>query len=329
MEEPKEKLDIKTALTIVSKAKEEISKVIVGQVDVIESFIIATIVGGHVLIEGAPGLAKTALVRTISTVFDCEFKRVQFTPDLLPSDIIGLNMYNKKTEKFYVEKGPIFTNLLLADEINRASSKVQSALLEAMAEGEVTIGGENFELKKPFFVFATENPVESLGTYALPQAQLDRFIFKIVIGFPDVEEEEVILNRIIAHSNLYKIELLKLLTPDQIVEVQAMIKKIYVDNKLEKYIVNIIDATRHPDVYKLKLGRFIEWGVGPRGTIALIMAAKGRAFLNGRDFVIDQDIRDIAYNVLRHRILLNYEAQAKKIDSLGVIDEILGKIKVF
>lgn len=325
----KKLLDSHSAYELLMKAREEIAKVIIGQEKVVDLFILAVISNGHILIEGAPGLAKTTIVMAISHIFNCEFKRIQFTPDLLPSDIVGINMYDKKTEKFEIQKGPIFCNLLLADEINRASSKVQSALLEAMAEKEVTIGGKSLKLAKPFLVFATENPVESLGTYALPQAQLDRFLFKILIDYPTNIEEEQIIKRTLTQESMYDVALEKVLVPEQIVKIQKMVKNVYMDKRLEVYIVKIIDATRKPKKYGLKLGAFIEWGVGPRGTISLIIASKAMAFFNNRDYVIDQDIKDIAYEVLRHRVLLNYEAQAKNISSENVIMEMLNKIDIF
>lgn len=305
--------------------KSEVAKVIIGQEEIIEYFLMGILANGHILIEGAPGLAKTTLVRTLSTILDCKFTRIQFTPDLLPSDILGINMFDKKTNKFHVERGPIFTNLLLADEINRASSKVQSALLECMAEREVTLGNETIKLDSPFLVFATENPIESLGTFALPQAQLDRFFFKVIIEFPNNVDEQTIIDRTI--QGFEQVDLKKVFSPEDIVEMQKIVKDIYIAEELKEYVVKIIDATRNPKKYNLKLGQFVEWGVGPRGTIAIILAAKARAFLNFRDYVIDQDIHDTIDSVLRHRILLNYEGQAKKIKPEHIIKEILGVIE--
>jgi len=321
-------LTFQESCDLVQEVKSEVMKVIIGQERVIELFIIGVISNGHILIEGAPGLAKTMLVRALSIILDCRFKRVQFTPDLLPSDILGINMFDQQNNSFHVEKGPIFTNLLLADEINRASSKVQSALLEGMAEREVTIGSQNLKLNKPFLVFATENPVESLGTYALPQAQLDRFLLKIEIDYPTSLEEEDIIDLSLSDNFKKESELKRLFTPEAILVTQNYVKEIYLDNTLKKFIVKIIDATRYPKKYNLKLGEYIEWGVGPRGTIGLILAAKANAFFMKRNYVIDSDIFDVAFEVLRHRLLLNYEGQAKKIKPEHIVAEILSVIKI-
>lgn len=321
----KESSDNEKYYKLLNDLKKEISKLIIGQEKIIEYFLIGILGNGHVLIEGAPGLAKTTLVRTIATIVDCKFTRVQFTPDLLPSDILGINMFNKETNQFHIERGPIFTNLLLADEINRASSKVQSALLECMAERQVTIGNQSIILEKPFLVFATENPVESLGTYALPQAQLDRFFLKIIIDYPTDKEEKDILDRTIEGFKYENLE--KILSPQLILEMQEIVRNIFISEDLKNYIVKIINVTRSPKDYELKLANYIEWGVGPRGTIALTIAAKAKAFINNRDYVIDQDIKDVIENVLRHRILLNYEGQAKKIKPEHVLKEILNTIE--
>jgi MoxR-like ATPase len=306
--------------------QKEISKTIIGQENIILNFILGIIANGHILIEGAPGLAKTTLIKALSTILNCEFKRIQFTPDLLPSDIMGINMYDKE-KGFHIEKGPVFTNLLLADEINRASSKVQSALLESMAEKEVTIGKETLKLPQLFLVFATQNPVESLGTYALPQAQLDRFLFKILMDYPTQDDEMSIIDRTLKIEQIES-ELRKVMDVNTVLKIQQFVKDIYMDDALKRYIIKIIDATRYPEKYNLKIGAFIEWGAGPRGTMGMIMASKANAFLNNRDFVIDQDIKDIAHIVLRHRILLNYEGQAKKITTDHVITEILSIIDI-
>lgn len=306
--------------------KREINKVIVGQEKIIDSILMGLISNGHLLIEGAPGLAKTVIVKTFSQVIGCKTNRVQFTPDLLPSDILGINMYNQELGEFHIEKGPIFTNLLLADEINRASSKVQSALLEAMAEREVTLGKETIKLSKPFLVFATENPIDNSGTYSLPQAQLDRFLFKLIIDYPKPEEEILIVSKSTESKNNNKIN--QILTNKDIINIQNLVKNIYVSQSLQKYIVTIVNATRNPKDFNLKLAPYIEWGAGPRGTIAIMLASKAKAFLSGRNYVIDQDIFDILHLVLRHRILLSYEGQAKKITTDHIVSEILNKVNI-
>ena len=312
---------------ILNEVKIELSKVIVGQSKIIDAFLRAIIAGGNLLIEGVPGLAKTTIIRSLAEVLSCDFNRIQFTADLLPSDIIGINAYNKETG-FTVQKGPIFTNLLLADEINRASAKVQSALLEAMAEHQVTIGKQTIELDKPFFVFATENPIESLGTYPLPQAQLDRFLYKLFIDYPTPDEEYEITEKNISTKKLNDYKLKQILTPQAIIEIQEFVKKLYIDDRLKKYIVEIIHATRNPELFKLKLGQYIQWGAGPRGTINLLNSARAQALIHNRDYVTDQDIKDVMYDVLRHRILLNYEGQAKNIKSEHVVTEIFSKVKI-
>ncbi|MFP4423885.1 MAG: AAA family ATPase [Candidatus Woesearchaeota archaeon] len=299
----------------------EVRKVIIGQDEILESLLMAMFSRGHVLIEGAPGLAKTTIVNLFSQILQCPFKRIQFTTDLLPSDIIGINTYNEKTG-FHVEKGPIFTSLLLADEINRASPKVQSALLEAMEEKQVTIGNETFRLPEPFFVFATQNPLDSMSTYELPQAQLDRFLFKLIIKYPDLDAEFDIADSVLK-GNFKRMK--PLLTPKDIVELQNYIQYVHMDEKLKAYCVQLVDATRNPGNYKIRYKRYIDYGSGPRGTFNLIRAAKTRAALSGRDYVIDEDIDKVAHPVLRHRVILNFEADAKKITTTDVIDELLKK----
>jgi MoxR-like ATPase len=299
----------------------ERKKVIIGQDEILEALLMAMFSRGHVLLEGAPGLAKTTIVKLFSEILQCPFKRIQFTADLLPSDIIGINIYHKDSG-FRVEKGPIFTSLLLADEINRASPKVQSALLEAMEEKQVTIGNETFQLPNPFFVFATQNPLDNMSTYELPQAQLDRFLFKLVIKYPNLDSEFNIATTVLK-GKFPKMQ--SLLTPKDINELQDYIHHVFVDNKLLAYCVQLIDATRNPKKYNLGYRRFIDYGSGPRGTFNLIRAAKTRAALSGREFVIDEDIEKVVYPVLRHRIILNFEASAKNISPDDVIDEILSK----
>jgi len=309
----------------IRRVHSEISKIIVGQEDIIEKLLIALISNGHVLIEGVPGLAKTLMIRTLSECLDCGFVRLQFTPDLLPADITGTKIYDHKNISFKTMKGPIFTNFILADEINRAPPKVQSALLEAMQEKQVSIQGDTLKLNNPFMVLATQNPIESEGTYKLPEAQVDRFMFKILIGYPTKDDEIEIIERFtegIKHS------VSKLLSSKQILEMQAFNQKIYADKKIKEYVAEIVDATRHPEKYKLDINGHIEYGVSPRASLWLILGAKAHAMINGRGYVKPEDIKAIAYDVLRHRILLTYEAEAEQKTSDEIITKILEKIKV-
>lgn len=303
----------------------EISKVIVGQDKIIEKMLIALICNGHVLIEGVPGLAKTLMIKTLSECLDCGFARLQFTPDLLPADITGTKIYDHKNGTFKTVQGPIFTNFILADEINRAPPKVQSALLEAMQEKQVSIQGETIILPKPFMVLATQNPIESEGTYKLPDAQVDRFMFKILIDYPNIEDEEEIIERF---TEGIKISISKNLTAKQILEIQEFNQKIYADKKIKRYVTELVDATRHPEKYKLEINGSIEYGASPRASLWLILAAKAHAMMKGRGYVIPEDVKAIAYDVLRHRVLLTYEAEAEQKTSDEIITQILDKIKV-
>jgi MoxR-like ATPase len=310
-----------------TEIKEELGKVIVGQADIIDSMILALICNGHVLVEGVPGIAKTLTVKTLANVTNSQFSRIQFTPDLLPTDIIGITTY-EEGRGFYSVKGPVFANFVLADEINRAPPKVQSALLEAMQERQVTIGKESFSLPNPFFVMATQNPIESLGTYKLPEAQIDRFLFKLEMKYPSPEEELRIMHQ---NSTLKKFEdfnLQTVFTTDQILMAQQDVKKIYMDKKVEKYIVGIVEATRNPEKYNLTTGKYIEYGTSPRSTIALYITAKAYALLNGKSFVTPMHVKAVAHNILRHRILLNYEGQADQVSTDKIIDEILRRVPV-
>ncbi len=307
--------------------KKEISKAVVGQTKIVDDFLKALIANGNVLIEGVPGLAKTLLIRTLSEVMGCKFSRIQFTPDLLPSDILGITTYEKE-RGFYVLKGPIFANFILADEINRAPPKVQSALLEVMQERQVTIGRESFEVEMPFFVLATQNPLENLGTYPLPEAQMDRFLFKLFIDYPTPKEEKLILKKNISTRKFESINLNKVFSKEKIIQLQKDVEKVYVDEKIEEYIVRIIDASRHPEKYHLRLGKYIEWGSSPRGSIGLYNAAKADALLNGKTYVTPQNVKNVVHNVLRHRITINYEGQAENITSDKIIDEIITKVPV-
>ncbi len=307
--------------------KHEVSKVVVGQDYVVDSIIRAILCDGHILLEGVPGLAKTLMVRTISKVMGSDFRRIQFTPDLLPTDLIGITAYDKD-RGFFVVKGPIFSNFILADEINRAPPKVQSALLECMQEKQATIGKESFKMPLPFFVLATQNPLESLGTYPLPEAQIDRFLFKIKVDYPTVENEQKILKKNITLKKFEDYPLKEIMNPNKIIQLQNYVKKVYLDDKIEKYIVSIVDATRHPDKYNLKTAKYVEYGASPRASISLFIASKAEAVMNGKTFVVPQFVKNVAFDVLRHRIIINYEGQSEGINSETVIKEILDKVPV-
>lgn len=299
---------------------------IVGQKHLIDSLLIALLSNGHVLLEGVPGLAKTLAIKTLAHVIDAKYSRIQFTPDILPADVIGTMMYSVKSEQFQVKKGPIFANFVLADEINRAPAKVQSALLEAMQERQVTIGDNTFPLDEPFLVMATQNPIEQEGTYPLPEAQVDRFLLKVVIGYPTKEEEKIIIRQNITNERK---EIRPLLKPEEILEAQKVCEKIYIDEKIERYIVDIVFATRFPADYALNdLVSIISFGASPRASISLARAARSYAFLRGRGYVVPEDVRAVAHDVLRHRIGLTYEAEANTITADEIISEILDKVEV-
>lgn len=310
-----------------NRVRQEISKAVIGQKRIVNEFLEALLSNGHVLIEGVPGLAKTLLVRTLSVVTGCVFSRIQFTPDLLPTDIIGITMY-EEGKGFYSVKGPIFANFVLADEINRAPPKVQSALLESMQEKQVTIGKETFPLPKPFFVMATQNPLESLGTYPLPEAQIDRFLYKLKMEYPSSDEELKILHNNITTHDFNEFEVMPILNEMEITKMQNIIKKIYLDKRIEKYIVSIVEATRNPEKYNIETGRYINFGGSPRSSIALFITSKAHAAVLGRAYVTPEDVKAVALNVLRHRILLNYEGQAEEIKTETIIEEILKKVPV-
>ena len=303
---------------------DEVQKVIVGQEQVIKKLVIAMMADGHVLLEGVPGLAKTKMVDTLSKTISSNFCRIQFTPDLLPADIIGTKIYDNKEEKFTTEKGPIFSNLILADEINRAPPKVQSALLEAMQERQVSIHGDTYEIEKPFLVLATQNPIESEGTYRLPEAQVDRFALKLIIDYPSKDNEKLIIQR---NTQENKPTAQNIISKEKILEIQNFVQKIYADEKIEEYVSSIVDATRNPKNYDLELDNVIEFGASPRASIWLILAAKAHALLSGRGFVIPEDIKSIANDVLRHRIILTFEAEAEGNTSDDLINKILEKVR--
>lgn len=299
---------------------------IVGQKHLVESLLIALLSNGHVLLEGVPGLAKTLAIKTLAQIIDAKYSRIQFTPDLLPADVLGTMVYSVKNETFQVKKGPVFANFVLADEINRAPAKVQSALLEAMQERQVTIGDKTFPLDEPFLVMATQNPIEQEGTYPLPEAQVDRFLLKVVIGYPSREEEKQIIRQNITNEKKHIQPLLK---PEEILDAQKVVEKIYIDEKIERYIVDIVFATRFPSDYGLNdLASIIAFGASPRASISLARAARSYAFLRQRGYVIPEDVRAVCHDVLRHRIGLTYEAEANNITADEIISEILDKVEV-
>lgn len=299
---------------------------IVGQKHLVESLLIALLSNGHVLLEGVPGLAKTLAIKTLAQIIDAKYSRIQFTPDLLPADVLGTMVYSVKNETFQAKKGPVFANFVLADEINRAPAKVQSALLEAMQERQVTIGDKTFPLDEPFLVMATQNPIEQEGTYPLPEAQVDRFLLKVVIGYPSREEEKQIIRQNITNGKKHIQPLLK---PEEIIEAQKVVEKIYIDEKIERYIVDIVFATRFPSDYGLNdLASIIAFGASPRASISLARAARSYAFLRQRGYVIPEDVRAVCHDVLRHRIGLTYEAEANNITADEIISEILDKVEV-
>lgn len=304
----------------------ELGKVIVGQQQMIERLMIGLLSNGHLLLEGVPGLAKTLAIKSLATAIDAKFRRIQFTPDLLPADLTGTMIYNQKKEEFAVKKGPIFANFILADEINRAPAKVQSALLESMQERQVTIGDETFKLDEPFLVLATQNPIEQEGTYPLPEAQVDRFMLKLVVTYPSRQDEAQILRQNIAHEQPFTKPVVR---PEQILKARDVVKDIYMDEKIERYILDIVFATRYPSEFKLdKLAPYISYGASPRGSIYLASASKSYAFIKRRGYVVPEDIRTLVHDVLRHRIGLTYEAEAENITSEDLINEILNTIEV-
>lgn len=306
--------------------KAEIGKVIIGQDYLIDRLIIGMLANGHVLLEGVPGLAKTLTVKTLAAALKTSFHRIQFTPDLLPADLIGTLIYNPKESDFFIKKGPVFANIILADEINRAPAKVQSALLEAMQEHQVTIGDQTFHLPEPFLVMATENPIEQEGTYPLPEAQVDRFMLKLKIGYPTLEEERRILDRI-ARTEA-DIPVSAVIDPEAILSARKMVDEIYTDDKIKDYILSIVFATREPEKYGLKIKEYLRYGASPRATIALTVGARAHAFLQGRGYVTPQDVKSIAPDILRHRIIVSYEAEAEELTSEMIIDKILSEIPV-
>ena len=317
---------IATKSGVVNLVNQGMNQTIVGQKHLVDSLLIALLSNGHILLEGVPGLAKTLAIKTLASIIDAKYSRIQFTPDLLPADVVGTMMYSVQKEQFTIKKGPVFANFVLADEINRAPAKVQSALLEAMQERQVTIGDTTFALDEPFLVMATQNPIEQEGTYPLPEAQVDRFLLKVVISYPNKEEEKAIIRQNI--SNV-KPEIKPLLSPADIIDTQKIVNQIYIDEKIEKYIVDIVFATRFPAEFGLsELQSIISFGASPRASISLALASRAYAFLRGRGFVIPEDVRAVCHDVLRHRIGLSYEAEANNISSDEIISTILDKVIV-
>ena len=308
----------------------EVGRQIVGQKHMVEGLLIGLLSNGHVLLEGVPGLAKTLTITTLAKAIDAKFSRIQFTPDLLPADLVGTMIYSQKSESFQVKKGPIFSNFILADEINRAPAKVQSALLEAMQERQVTIGEQTYPLEEPFLVLATQNPIEQEGTYPLPEAQVDRFMLKVVIGYPKKEEEREILHKIVnVKERDNGSEGKTLLKPADIVRAREVVREVYMDEKIENYITDIVFATRYPEQYGLeKLKGLVSYGASPRGSINLAAAAKAYAFLRRRGYVIPEDVRAVAMDVLRHRVGLTYEAEAENVSSEELVNEVLNRVDV-
>jgi hypothetical protein len=312
--------------SFVNMITQGMDQVIVGQKHLVDSLMIGLLSNGHILLEGVPGLAKTLAIKTLASLIDAKYSRIQFTPDLLPADVMGTMIYSQVKEQFQIKKGPIFANFVLADEINRAPAKVQSALLEAMQERQVTIGEQTFKLDDPFLVMATQNPIEQEGTYPLPEAQVDRFMLKVIIGYPKKEEEKLIIRQNISGR---KIDIKPVLQPSEIIEAREIVQKVYIDEKIERYIVDIVFATRFPQDYGLgELKEMISFGASPRASISLALAARAYAFLKQRGYVIPEDVRAVCHDVLRHRIGLSYEAEANNMTAEEIISEILNKVEV-
>ena len=312
--------------SFVNMITQGMDQVIVGQKHLVDSLMIGLLSNGHILLEGVPGLAKTLAIKTLASLIDAKYSRIQFTPDLLPADVMGTMIYSQAKEQFQIKKGPIFANFVLADEINRAPAKVQSALLEAMQERQVTIGEQTFKLDDPFLVMATQNPIEQEGTYPLPEAQVDRFMLKVIIGYPKKEEEKLIIRQNISGR---KIDIKPVLQPSEIIEAREIVQKVYIDEKIERYIVDIVFATRFPQDYGLgELKEMISFGASPRASISLALAARAYAFLKQRGYVIPEDVRAVCHDVLRHRVGLSYEAEANNMTAEEIISEILNKVEV-
>lgn len=311
----------------IDRLRDETARVIIGQHHMLDRLLIGLLSNGHVLLEGVPGLAKTLAIKSLAQAVHAKFSRIQFTPDLLPADLIGTMIYNQQKNEFIVRRGPIFANFILADEINRAPAKVQSALLESMQERQVTIGEQTYKLDEPFLVLATQNPLEQEGTYPLPEAQQDRFIMKVIVGYPTKQEEQIIIRQNVQNVNQPTVN--RVVSMQEVMQARDLVRQVYMDEKVENYILDIVFATRYPERYRLdKLKPLISYGGSPRASINLALAAKAQAFLNKRGFVIPEDIRSISKDVLRHRIGLTYEAEAENVNTENVIDEVLRVIQV-
>ncbi|MBU1006572.1 MAG: MoxR family ATPase [Candidatus Omnitrophica bacterium] len=316
---------VKSASLFIQQINNELGKVIVGQKYMIDRLLIALLANGHILIEGVPGLAKTLAVNTLSSCIQTKFQRIQFTPDLLPADLIGTLVYNPKDGKFTIKKGPIFANLILADEINRAPAKVQSALLEAMQERQVTIGDNTFKMDDPFLILATQNPIEQEGTYPLPEAQVDRFMLKIKMGYPDKKEEREIMDRMAGQE---PVRVNSVVSPEDIMKARKIVSEIYIDDKVKDYIVDLVYATRTPEAYNLDIKNLIAYGASPRASIYLNIASRAHAFIRGRGFVTPEDVKAIGMDVLRHRVIVTYEAEAEEMTSEDVVKKVFDEIEV-
>jgi MoxR-like ATPase len=318
---------IRQSAGFVDRLRAELSKVVVGQLYMVDRLLIGLLSNGHVLLEGVPGLAKTLTIKSLSQAVHAKFSRIQFTPDLLPADVVGTMIYNQSKNEFIVRKGPVFANFILADEINRAPAKVQSALLEAMQEKQVTIGETTYKLEEPFLVLATQNPLEQEGTYPLPEAQVDRFMLKVVVGYPDKKEEQLIIRQQVQGQQADAVQ--QVVTTQEILQAKELVKRVYMDEKVEQYIIDIVFATRYPDQYGLgRLKPLLSYGGSPRASINLALAAKAYAYMNKRAYVVPDDVKAIAKDVLRHRIGLTYEAEAENVTSIMVIDDILRTVAV-
>jgi MoxR-like ATPase len=318
--------DVGTASAWVEPLRQQMARIIVGQEELIDRLMVGLISNGHILLEGVPGLAKTLALKTLASAIDLHFQRLQFTPDMLPADIVGTMIYNPRDGSFSTKHGPVFSNLILADEINRAPAKVQSALLEAMQERQVTLGDETYRLPDPFLVLATQNPLEQEGTYPLPEAQVDRFMMKVIVGYPNRTEERAILDAMAVTEPLLGVQ--SVVTAQDVINARRVVSSIYVDDKVKNYIVDIVLATRDPKPYGIDLNGWVQYGASPRGTISLTLAARAHAFLQGRGYVTPQDVKDLAYDVLRHRIAVSYEAEAENITSENIVAGILEGLPV-
>ena len=304
----------------------EIGRALVGQEELVDRMLLGLLCNGHVLLEGVPGIAKTLTATSLAKAVQAEFSRIQFTPDLLPSDLTGTLVYNPKDHTFTAEKGPVFANLLLADEINRAPAKVQSALLEAMQEKQVTLGKDTYDLPRPFMVLATQNPVEQEGTYSLPEAQVDRFMFKLKVDYPSPEHELLVMQRMAVTAP--NIEIDSILSLEELMVMRKALEKTFIDEKVEKYIIRLVDCTRHPEKFSLDLERYLRFGASPRASIYLSLAARGNAFMLGRDYTTPQDVKDVAHDVLRHRLAISYRAEAEALTSDDLLDQMLSTVPV-